>query len=97
MVKEVIKLGATWCQPCKAFTPIFERVANDEKYKGIVFKNLDVEDDDEGVKMSEKYMIRSVPTTIILDESMNPITKIMGATTESSFRDALDEAMKQSA
>ena len=94
MVKEVIKLGAVWCQPCKAFSSVLKRVAGDEKYSTIEFKDLDVEDDDEGVQLSEKYGVRSVPTTLILDENMEVVTKVMGATSESSFRATLDKAIE---
>ena len=37
MVTKCLKFGATWCAPCKALKPIFEKVSQMEEFKDIQF------------------------------------------------------------
>ena len=73
-IKRVLKLGAIWCQPCHVFGKTFEKVAEMEKYNGIEFKEVDIENDDDAELLVEKFGVRNVPTTLILDEEDNLIT-----------------------
>ena len=93
MVKRIIKFSATWCAPCRAFAPTFHKVMENEKYKGIKFEEFDVEKDEVGELYLEKYQIRNVPTTILLDEKDEVITKIMGNVSEDNFISIIDEKM----
>lgn len=57
----IIEAYATWCQPCRVYQPIFERVA--EEYKGRVdFYRMDADCPD----AHDTVEINSVPTTIFL-------------------------------
>jgi adenine-specific DNA-methyltransferase len=40
-----------------------------EEYKGIEFKSIDIENDEDGELLVEKYQIRSVPTIVLADEN----------------------------
>jgi thioredoxin 1 len=60
--KVVIDFGATWCQPCKAFAPIFHKVAHEQKH--IVFMSIDVDKHEE---IHERFpQVSKVPTIVFL-------------------------------
>ncbi len=93
-VKKIIKLSTTWCGPCRAFGSTFHRVSEMEEYKGIEFKEIDIEKDEDGELLAEKYQVRSVPTTVLLDENDELIYKLMGNVPESDFINVINEALK---
>ena len=62
-MKKIIKFEASWCQPCKAYAPLFDQVT--AQYKDI-FEILKSDIDEED--LYKKYEVRSVPTTIIVDD-----------------------------
>jgi thioredoxin 1 len=93
-VKKIIKLSTTWCGPCRAFGNTFHRVEEMEDYKDIEFKEIDIEKDDDGEILAEKYQVRSVPTTVLLDENDELIYKLMGNVPEKDFIDVINEALK---
>lgn len=60
----IIDVYASWCSPCKMYSPIFERMA--QRYSGRVdFYKVDVDDPD-SEDFITRYNINSVPTTVIL-------------------------------
>jgi thioredoxin 1 len=69
---EVVKSGvpflldfsAVWCGPCKALTPIVERLADEYKGKVRVGK-LDIDD---SPAVASKFGIKSVPTILVFKE-----------------------------
>ena len=93
-VKKIIKMSATWCGPCRTYASIFHRVKEMEEYKDIEFKEIDIEKDEDGEVLAEKYQIRSVPTTILLDENDELIYKLIGAVPERELIDIINEALK---
>lgn len=88
-LKKVVNLHATWCGPCKQFGPVFNTVANDEKYNNIEFNRIDIESD-EGTPLVEKFRIKSIPTTLLLDENDEVISKVMGSMLETDLRDLIE-------
>ena len=66
MIGRVLKFSAGWCAPCKAYAKTFHEVSEDERFKGVSFEEIDIDENDELV---EKYRIMSVPTTIVLDDN----------------------------
>ncbi len=82
----VVLFTAPWCQPCKAFEPLFEIVArklvNDERYRGkLVFGILDT---DAYPHVADKYQVDKIPTIIIYYNG-NVADVIVGATTEETL------------
>jgi len=78
-------LGAKWCGPCRAFTPVFEKVAAQFEKTNLV--KLDV---DECTQLCEDLNISIVPTIIIFKDSKIVVRKEGGFPTESHFTDWLD-------
>lgn len=73
----IVKLGASWCMPCKFLSKTLESIKDEEKYKDIELVELDV-DEGEGHIMAQKMKISSVPTTFFYDDSGNLITRMTG-------------------
>ena len=95
MIKKIIDAKASWCGPCHVFANTFKKVSEMEKYKDIEFKSVDIEDDDEGETIVEKYNIRSVPTILLLDEDDNIIYKLSGNIPLDDFVSMINNAMEQ--
>lgn len=55
----ILYYTATWCPPCKAISPVYEKLS--EKYQNIVFTKIDV---DQLPEAAAAASIRSVPTFI---------------------------------
>lgn len=91
---ECLKFSAQWCAPCKVYAKTFERVEKMDDFKNVEFKVYDV-DSDEGEDLAIKYQIRSVPTTIILDDNENVIGRIQGNVQESVLVKALKDNMTE--
>ena len=84
MVTKCLKFGATWCAPCKALKPNFEKVSQMEEFKDIQFIEYDIEEED-SEDLVIKYGIRSVPTVVLLDENDNVLKKSIGSIPEDTL------------
>lgn len=61
----LIDFSATWCGPCKALKPDFEKLATSEKYNGfILFVEVDV---DKCSETAENLKAVALPTIVFLD------------------------------
>jgi thioredoxin 1 len=60
----LVDFTATWCGPCKALTPIIEKIADDFQGKIKVGK-LDIDDAPE---VTRKYGVKSVPTVLVFKD-----------------------------
>ncbi len=60
----VIDFWATWCSPCKALTPVLERLAQEFEEKADFYK-LNI---DENPSIPTDYGIRSIPTLLFFRE-----------------------------
>jgi thioredoxin-like negative regulator of GroEL len=65
-------------------------VKNEEKYKGIIFEELDVDDNEDLVI---EYGVRGVPTTIVLDENGEVLSKFNGNISKAELEEKLDEVL----
>lgn len=59
----IIKFGAKWCGPCRQMAPIMESVAGEDN--GVKFGDVDT---DEQPELSQKFGIRSVPSTLVFKD-----------------------------
>lgn len=95
MVAKIIKCGASWCAPCKAFAKTLNKIKESNDYPNISFEEYDIEEDEAGQELTEKFKIMSVPTTILLDENGELLTKVLGNVNETSFRGIIEDNNKK--
>jgi thioredoxin 1 len=67
-MKQLLYFSAPWCGPCKQLAPILEEVAQQYPVKKI---NVDEESD-----LAAQYGIRSIPTTILVENGQEIERKI---------------------
>ena len=75
-MNKLIYISATWCGPCRLFSPIMNKIAA----SGIPVVKMDADEDQQSVA---KYRVRSVPTVIKVDLNGNEISRFTGAKSES--------------
>ncbi len=77
---------AEWCQPCKGFKTVFNKVV--EQFPAIQFGTIDVETEKE---LMADFGIRSVPTIMIF---RNHVALCMesGVLTETALKDLINQA-----
>lgn len=78
----LVDFSATWCSPCKALSPVIEKLANELEGRAFVYK-IDI---DEAPEVTNKYGIRSVPTVIVFRDG-----KVAGTTVGVKTREKLLE------
>ena len=70
----IVDFSATWCPPCKALKPIFEKLA--EEFRGrLSFVTVDV---DQNPEISQAYGVINIPTLIFLDKDGQIQNTIVG-------------------
>ena len=79
---------ASWCEPCKVFAPIFERVS--DTYPEIFFGKVDTETEH---LLSSDFQIRSIPTLVILKEG-NIIFSESGVIPEYVLNNIVEQSKK---
>jgi thioredoxin 1 len=84
--KIILKLEASWCQPCQAMKPIFEKVANENKGR-VQMYTMDV---DQNRDTAMKLGIRSVPTIKLINGGDVIGTKV-GALQEQEIKGLVQE------
>lgn len=92
-VTKIIKLSATWCQPCKNYKITFDKVKEMEEFKNIEFQEIDIENDETSDEIVEKFQIKSVPTTLLLDKNDEIIYKIMGNVPQIDLINTINRAL----
>jgi len=60
--KVIVKYFASWCGSCRLFAPKFKRLAQDERFEGITFLDVDAEENPEARKLGN---VKNLPTFAI--------------------------------
>ena len=83
MKYKIIKFGASWCGPCRVLE---QKLRDFDKCEVIVY---DVDDTDE--TLLEKYKIRNIPVTLIVDENGDEVQRWVGLFNTSELETKLEE------
>lgn len=94
-VKKVIEFSASWCAPCRAYEPIYKKVSEMDEFKDITFESTNIDDGNDHDLEIGRYDIKSIPTTILLDENNEPIYKLMGSVPEKDLVDLITRCLNR--
>ena len=84
----LVDFWATWCPPCRAFGPIYEKAS--EEHSDIVFGKVDV---DKNQDLAGQFSIQAIPTLMIVKEGKVVYQKA-GALNAEQLEDKIAEALK---
>ena len=87
----VLDFWAEWCGPCKALTPVLEKVAADYADKGVVLAKVNV---DEEQFIASQFQVRSIPTVYAMFQGQ-PVADLTNARSESQLKQTLDQLLSQ--
>jgi len=87
----ILDFWAEWCGPCKALTPVLEKVAADYADKGVVLAKLNV---DEEQFIAAQFQVRSIPTVYAMFQGQ-PVADLTNARSESQLKAILDQLLAQ--
>ena len=85
----ILDFWAEWCGPCKALTPVLEKVAEDYADKGVVLAKVNV---DEEQFIAGQFQVRSIPTVYALFQGQ-PVADLTNARSESQLKGLLDQLL----
>jgi putative thioredoxin len=87
----ILDFWAEWCGPCKALTPVLEKVAGEYADKGVVLAKLNV---DEEPFIAAQFQVRSIPTVYAMFQGQ-PVADLTNARSESQLKALLDQLLAQ--
>lgn len=82
-----VDFWASWCAPCRQFSPIYERVST--QYPQITFTSIDIEKETE---LAEVFQIRSIPHLMVFKSGI-AIYSESGAVPESVLHELAKQAI----
>jgi putative thioredoxin len=85
----ILDFWAEWCGPCKALTPLLEKVAAEYADKGVVLAKVNV---DEEQFIASQFQVRSIPTVYAMFQGQ-PVADLTSARSESQLRAAIDQLL----
>lgn len=91
---KIFKFSSAWCGPCKMIAPIFDKISKMDEFSNIKFISYDIEEDEEGIEMVEKYNIKNIPTIAIVDGNNNLMKKIIGLVQENELIQIIRDTVK---
>ena len=87
----IVDFWADWCGPCKALTPLLEKVAAAYAARGVKLVKVNV---DEQKAVAAQFRIQSLPTVYAIFQGQL-VADLTTARTESQLTQTLDQILKQ--
>lgn len=87
----VLDFWAEWCGPCKALTPVLEKVAAEYAEKGVILAKVNV---DEEPFIAAQFQVRSIPTVYAIFQGQ-PVADLTSARSESQLKQVLDQILEK--
>ncbi|MEN2787804.1 tetratricopeptide repeat protein [Sphingomonas qilianensis] len=85
----IIDFWAEWCGPCKALTPLLEKVCAAYADKGVVLAKVDT---DKNQFIASQFQIKSIPTVYAMFQGQL-VADLTPARTESALKTMLDQIL----
>ena len=85
----ILDFWAEWCGPCKALSPVLERVAADYADKGVLLAKINV---DEEQFIAAQFQVKSIPTVYAVFQGQ-PVADLTQARSESQLKTILDQLL----
>ncbi|MFV0644727.1 MAG: thioredoxin [Sphingomonadaceae bacterium] len=87
----ILDFWAEWCGPCKALTPVLEKVAAEYADKGVTLAKVNV---DEEQFIAAQFQVRSIPTVYAMFQGQ-PVADLTNARSESQLKQLLDQLLEK--
>jgi len=85
----IVDCTASWCGPCRAISPLIDKLAEEYQGRAKVVK-LDIEENKETPK---KYGVRSIPAVLIFKKG-ELVEHLVGAQTYEKFSGEVDKYLE---
>lgn len=87
----ILDFWAEWCGPCKALTPMLEKVAAEYADKGVILAKVNVDEDQ---FIAAQFQVRSIPTVYAMFQGQ-PVADLTNARSESQLKAVLDQLLEK--